>query len=88
MDCLCFYYDYVANGGRDCSPTGFRGDNRQMDYFKVNGLSVCHAITGSGALCFGDLIIPANSLTASSVWVFGPGCFAVLVGGLKNPIEP
>ena len=40
-----------------------------------------HVITGSGALCFGDLIIPANSLTASSVWVFGPGCFAVLVGG-------
>ena len=33
----------------------------------------------------GDLIIPANSLTASSV---GPGCFAVLVGGLSDPIEP
>ena len=30
--------------------------------------------TGSGALCFGDLIILANSLTASSVWVFGPDC--------------
>ena len=39
-----------------------------------------HAITGSGALCFGDLIIPANSFTASWVWVFRPGCFAVLVG--------
>ena len=47
-----------------------------------------HVITGSGALCFGDLIIPANSLTASLVWVFGPGCFAVLVGRLSNPIEP
>ena len=51
-----------------------------------------HAITGSGALCFGDLIIPANSLTASWVWVLGlvvgPGCFAVFVGGLSNPIEP
>ena len=21
-------------------------------------------------------------------WVFGPGCFAVLVGGLSNPTEP
>ena len=47
-----------------------------------------HAITGSGALCFGDLIIPANSFTASWVWVFRPGCFTVLVGGLSNPIEP
>ena len=47
-----------------------------------------HVITGSGALCFGDLIIPANSLTASWVWVLRPGCFAVLVGGLSNPIEP
>ena len=37
---------------------------------------------------FGDLIIPAISLTTSSVWVFGPGCFAVLVGGLSNPTEP
>ena len=36
-----------------------------------------HVIAGNGALCFGDLIMPANSLTASSVWVFGPGCFAV-----------
>ena len=41
-----------------------------------------HAITGSGTLCFGDLIIPANSLTASSVWVYRPSYFAVIVAGL------
>ena len=33
-------------------------------------------------------IIPANSLTASSVWAFRRGCFVVFVGGLSNPTGP
>ena len=28
------------------------------------------------------------SFVHGSSWVFRPGCFAVLVGGLSNPIEP
>ena len=29
-----------------------------------------------------------QGISVHMVWVFGPGCFAVLVGGLSNPIEP
>jgi hypothetical protein len=47
-----------------------------------------HASTGSGALCFGDSNILANSLTARCIWVLRLGCLVVLVGGLSNFIEP
>ena len=36
-----------------------------------------------------NLVIPADSLIVDWIWLgVGPGCFALLVGGSSNPIEP